>query len=147
VIFKPLTEQAEWIWFKERTHVLQCEDSQGIVARGEDGSIKAVCVADSFSPDSCNVHMAIGTPLVIKHGFLHEIGRHLFETCGRSHIFGMVPANNDKAYKFDLHIGFTEVCRIPDGVGTGTDYIILRMDKADCPWIKHEKEEELRWAG
>jgi hypothetical protein len=102
-----------------------------------------VVVADSFSPDSCHVHMAIDSPFVIKHGFLHEICNHLFNVCNRSHIFGLVPANNVKALKFDKHIGFTEVCQIPDGVGTGTDYIVLRMDRTDCPWITHEKEQEV----
>jgi hypothetical protein len=139
--FKPLTEQAEWTWFKERTHVLQCEDSQGIVAF-DDRGIQAVLVADSFSPDACNVHMAIGNPMVIRHGFLNEVGNHLFNICGRNHIFGLVPSNNEKALKFDLHIGFREVCRIPDGVGTGTDYIVLRMDKSECPWITQPVEEE-----
>jgi hypothetical protein len=141
--FMPLLEDYEWEWFKERTHVIRCEDTQGIVAYAETGKILGVLVADSFSPDSCNVHMAIDSPFVIKHGFLHEVGNHLFNVCGRSHIFGLVPANNEKAVKFDKHIGFTEVCRIPDGVGTGTDYVVLRMDRADCPWISHEKEQEV----
>lgn len=138
--FKPLTEEAEWAWMKERTHVIACEDSQGIVATSGSGDILAVCVADSFSPDSCNVHLAIGDPFVIKHGFLHEIGTHLFVTCGRSHIFGLIPSNNEKALKFDKHIGFSEVCRIPDGVGTGTDYIVMRMNREDCRWINEQRE-------
>lgn len=139
--FKPLTTETEWKWMKERTHVIACEDSQGIVAYDAGGRILAVCVADSFTPDSCNVHMAIDSPLVIKHGFLHEIGTHLFETCGRSHIFGLVPASNAKALKFDKHIGFNEVARIPDGVGTGTDYVVMRMNKEDCRWIRKEEEK------
>jgi hypothetical protein len=142
VRFSALESPEEWAWFKHRTHTIRCEDTQGIVVYSAMGKILAVCVADSFSPDSCNVHMAIDNPLVIKHGFLHEISRHLFYTCNRSHIFGLVPANNARALRFDKHIGFTEVARIPDGVGTGTDYIVLRMDKSACPWIKHEKQEE-----
>ena len=138
--FKPLTTDEEWLWFKERTHVLRCEDTQGIVAIDGTAGILAVLVADSFSPDSCNVHMAIDNPLVIRSGFLHEVGRHLFHTCGRSHIFGLVPSTNKRAIKFDKHIGFTEVACIPDGVGTGVDYIVFRMDKADCPWIEQMRE-------
>jgi hypothetical protein len=141
--FKPMTENCEWEFFKSKTQVIRCEDTQGIVAYSITGKILAACVADSFSPDSCNVHMFIDNPVVIKHGFLHEIGRHMFETCGRSHIFGLVPSNNEKAIKFDKHIGFTEVARIPDGVGTGTDYVVLRMNKEDCPWINQTKEQKV----
>ncbi len=142
MIFKALTDEDEWLWFKGKTSVIRCEDTQGIVALNGSGDILAVCVADSFSPDSCNVHMAIDNPLVIKHGFLHEVARHLFITCRRSHIFGLIPANNKRAIKFDKHIGFTEVCRIPDGVGTGVDYIVMRMDKDTCPWLNEEQKRE-----
>ena len=142
IAFKPMTTMEEFLWFKERTHVIRCEDTQGIVAVDRGGDILAVCVADSFSPDSCNVHMAIDNPHVIRRGFLSEIARHLFVTCGRSHIFGLVPSTNQKALKFDKHIGFEEVCRIPDGVGTGVDYIVLRMDKATCPWLNEEQKRE-----
>lgn len=140
IYFSALMFDAEWEWFKERTHVIRCEDTGGVVARDGRGRILAVCVWDSFSPDSCCVHMAIDNPLVIRHGFLHEVARHLFEVCKRSHIFGMVPSTNEKALKFDKHIGFQEVTRIPDGVGTGVDYIILRMDKENCPWLNTVKE-------
>jgi hypothetical protein len=143
IYFKPLSTKVEWDWFKERTHVIRCEDTQGIVAYNDAGDLMGVLVADSFSPDSCNVHMAIDNPIVIKYGFLNEIGNHLFNVCKRSHIFGLVPSNNKRAIKFDKHIGFTEVARIPDGVGTGTDYVILRMDRVDCPWIAHEEEQEV----
>ena len=140
--FKPLTEQEEWDVFKDKTHTIRCEDTQGIVAVDEEGNIQGMLVADSFSHDSCNVHMFVDNPLLLRHGFLHEIARHLFITCGRNHIFGLVPSNNKKALRFDKHIGFKEVARIPDGVGTGTDYVVLRMDKAECPWLYREAKEE-----
>jgi hypothetical protein len=141
--FRRLTENYEWDWFKERTHVIRCEDTQGIVAYAATGKIMAIMAADSFTPDSCNVHVAIDNPIVIKYGFLNECFTHLFHTARRSHVFGLVPANNSRALKFNDHIGFTEVARIPDGVGTGTDYVILRMDKAQCRWISHDKEKEV----
>jgi hypothetical protein len=143
VQFTPLNTQEEWTWFKERTHVIRCEDTQGVVAYSETGKILAIMAADSFSPDSCNVHLAIDNPIVIKHHFLHECFRHLFYTCRRAHIFGLVPANNARALKFDKHIGFKEVARIPDGVGTGTDYVVLRLDRTECRWIEQPKIEEV----
>ena len=142
VKFKPMTENHERAFFNEKTHVIRCEDTQGIVAYSATGKILACMVADSFSPDSCNLHVFIDSPMVIKHGFLLECFTHIFHVCKRSHVFGLVPSNNEKALKFNRHIGFTEVCRIPDGVGTGTDYVIMRMDKADCQWIVHETEIE-----
>jgi L-amino acid N-acyltransferase YncA len=135
--FVPMLTQAEFKWFKERTHVLLCEDMQGLVAyRGD--TILAACVADTFTVHSCNVHMAIDNPMVLRHGFLEEIAHHLFNVRGCHRIFGLVPDNNEKALKLDKHIGFKEVTRVPDALADGIGYIVMRMDKEECPWLKKE---------
>ena len=139
ITFKALTEPEEWQWIQEQAKVIACQDSQGIVAY-ENGRIAACCVADSFTVDACSVHFAILKPLVIKHGFLHEIARHLFITCNRKRIFGLVPSDNVKALKLDTHIGFREVARVPDGYAEGIDYVVLRMDRETSPWLAQLKE-------
>jgi len=138
--FKPLTEAHEWAWFKQRTPVIMCEDSQGIVAFNERG-IQAVCVADSFSTDACNVHFAIDNPIVIRRGFLNEIARHLFVVRKRNRIFGLVPDNNEKALKLDRHIGFTEVARVPQALSKDIGYVVMVMTKEECPWLPAELRE------
>ncbi len=136
MFFKPLTDPVEWAWIQLKAKVIACQDSQGIVAYDDSGQITAICVADSFTPDSCNVHFAIDKPMVIRHGFLHEIARHLFIACGRKRIFGLVPADNAKALKLDTHIGFTEVARVPHGFREGVDYVVLCMERETCPWLE-----------
>jgi len=140
-MFKPLTEPYDWDWVEKRTSLIACADSGGLVAYDEKGVVHAVCVWDSFTVDACSVHFAIDNPFVIRHGFLHEIARHTFITCNRKRIFGLVPSTNEKARKLDIHIGFREVARIPDAVKEGVDYIVLRMDKADCRWLSEEMRE------
>jgi RimJ/RimL family protein N-acetyltransferase len=141
IAFKALETGDEWLFLQERAKVLACQDSQGIVAfDNETGKILAVCVADSFTVDACQVHFAIDNPLVIRRGFLHEIARHLFHVNNRKRIFGLVPANNTKAMKLDTHIGFREVARIPDGYADGIDYVVLRMDRDTSPWLVNLKE-------
>ena len=136
--FKPLTDPSEWDWVVKRAHVIGCSDSQGIVAHDEN-TVQAICVADSFTVDACNVHFAIDNPFVIRAGFFNEVARHLFVTCGRNRIFGLVPDNNAKALKLDIHMGFREVTRVPDGYALGVDYVVLRMDKADSRWLTEEQ--------
>ena len=139
--FKSLTEQHEWEWLKGKTSVIQCEDSIGIVAFDERG-VQAVCIADSFTIDSCCVHIAIDNPFVIRAGFFREVARHLFITCGRNRIFGVVPANNEKALKFDMHMGFKEVARIPNAFKTGVDSVVLVMEKEANRWLTPEQQQE-----
>ena len=140
--FVPLTDAADWIWIKARTQVIAMEDSQGLVVYNDDGSIAAGAVFDSFSPDGCMVHWAVDNPWVLRHGFLQEIARHLFVTCKRERIFGLVPSNNKKAIKFDLHVGMREVARIPHALGEGVDYIVMTMTKAECRWLADEFKQE-----
>ena len=141
IYFKPMTEKHEWDWVWERAHPLACKDTQGIVAVNDKGSIQAVAVFDSWTPDACSVHYAIDNPIVIRRGFLNEIARHLFITCGRVRIFGLVPSNNEKALKLDLHIGFKEVARVPHGYSQGVDYIVVCMEKRDCRWLPEQLRE------
>ena len=142
ITFKPLSNQKEWDWLYSLCHMIRCEDSQGIVGYDDKGNIKCGAVFDSFTVDACSVHFAIANPFVIRHGFLHEIARHLFITCGRERIFGLVPSTNERALRLDKHIGFTEVTRIPDAIADGVDYIVIRLDKKDCRWIPEEFREE-----
>jgi hypothetical protein len=145
IFFKPLTKQDEWLWVKKRAKPIQCEDSQGIVAYDEKGQIRACCIADSFTVDGCNVHFAIDSAIVIKYGFFHEVSHHLFNTCGRKRIFGLVPASNAKALKLDMHMGFTEVSRVPNGFAEGVDYVVLMMDR-DNRWLKEERPSQIKRA-
>jgi len=139
IFFKPMDKQVEWEWIWERAHPLWCRDTGGIVAINENADIQACCVFDSFTVDACSVHFAIDNPFVIKHGFLHEVARHLFIHCDRKRIFGLIPSNNEKAHKLDLHIGFREVARIPDAYAEGIDYIVVRMDRDDSRWLEPMK--------
>jgi len=139
IYYKPLTEAHEWQWVQARAHPICCEDSQGIVAYDvEKGIIVALAVFDSFTVDACNVHLAIDRPMVLRHGFLEECARHLFITCGRKRIFGLVPADNAKALKLNKHLGYREVARVPDAYAEGIDYVVLRMDADDNRWINLE---------
>lgn len=141
IYFKPLETDVEWAWARMKTLAIACQDTQGIVAYDDD-KIIAVALFDSFSVDGCCVHWAIDNPFVIRRGFLHEIARHLFIQCGRDRLFGMVPADNERALKLDKHIGMVEVSRIPNGYATGIDYIVLCMEKTNCKWLRSPVEEK-----
>lgn len=136
MIFKPMEFHREWEWFKERTAVIPCGDTQGIVAVDDMGRICAVCVFDSFTVDACSVHIAIDRPIVIRHGLFNEIARHAFITCDRKKMFGLVPSTNMRARKLDEHIGFRQVAVIPDAVAEGVDYIVYRLDREGCRWLE-----------
>jgi L-amino acid N-acyltransferase YncA len=136
----PITSVREWSWFKERTHVIRCEDTQGICAY-MDGNLAAMAVFDSFTVDSCSVHLAIDNPMVLRHGFLEAIAYHAYIVCGRTRLFGLVPDNNKRALKLDKHIGFKEVARIPHAVSENVGYIVMELHRRDCRFLPEEVRE------
>lgn len=133
--FKPLSTAEEWRWFTARTNTIACADSQGIIVE-RNGVIQAAAVFDSFTRTACNVHFAIDNPMVIRHGFIHEITRHAFLACGRSRIFGLVCSTNSKSLRLVRHIGMTEVARVPNAIDEGIDYIVHELTmKHDCRFL------------
>ena len=138
-MIKLITSQAEWQWIKERARPILCEDMCGVVAYARDGSIQGIVAADSFSVDGCNVHIAIDTPAALRAGLLHATADYLFNYRGRQRIFGLVPADNAQALKFDQHIGFVEEKRITNGYATGIDYVVLVMEREQCRWLREDR--------
>lgn len=144
IAFRAMNEY-DWDWMKARAIPTRCEDTQGIVAYDtQTQKILACCAMDSFSKTSCSTHMAIDSPRVLRHGFLQEVAHHLFIVCGRSNVIGVVPAGNSRALRFNEHIGFKEIARIPNGFDVGTDFVIMQMTKEDCKWLEVSDGAECR---
>ena len=143
IAFKPLTEQSEWDWVLARANPMQVKDTQGIVAyENTTGEIAGIVIMDSWTPSGCQTHFAIDNPICIRRGLFREVAIHIHITCNRRYIFGLIPANNDKAHKFDLKMGFEEVARIPEGYDIGVDYIVVRLAKETNRWLPEEMRIE-----
>ena len=139
--FSPMTATTEWNWFKERTHVISYEDTQGIVAYRENGVLAGMVVFDTWTDSSVNVHIAIDDPACIRRGLFREVAVHAYHTGGKKRLFGLVPSNNEKAIRLNEKIGFHEVTRVPDAIDDGIDYVVMRLDKEDCRWLPEELRE------
>ena len=111
-----------------------CEDTKGITAL--DPEPVGVCLLDSWTKNSVQIHIWIDNPFVLKHGFAEEVFGFVFGS-GRKMVIGSTPSDNKKALKFIKHIGLKEVYRIPDAFNDGVDAVITMMKKDDCRWIKH----------
>lgn len=139
--FKQLTEPEEWKWFQERTHVLLCEDMQGIVAI-RDGSIVACCVFDTWTAVGANVHLAVDDALALRHGLLQEAAQHAFVLGKKKRLYGLVPSNNKKALKMNKHVGFEVIAEIPDALEDGVGMIVMMITKEQAAkWLPEQKRE------
>lgn len=147
VAFVAMDMKTQLPWAQSVLGVKWCEDTQGIVAIDRDTQAPlGLCVMDSWTHTSVQIHIAIMRPMVLRHGFLEEIADHVFNRCGRDIMIGLVPSNHEKALKLDKHIGFTETYRVKDGFDRGIDYVVMELRREDCRWLKNDGQESTRSA-
>ena len=129
-------ETKHWPRIPEKARPRACEDTKGIIAINHRNEPVAAALFDTWSFNSCQIHIWIGNPYVLRHGFAEEAFNFVFsEESGREVIVGVTPADNAKALKFIRNIGFEDQGVIPDGFKVGVDLIITTMRKETCRWI------------
>lgn len=138
--FKALTQPHEWNWIADRAECNACSDTKGIVAYNEEGMLVAAIALDSWSYNSVAIHVAIEDKWVFRHGFAEECFNYIFNVCERGILLGATPSNNEKALKFNRHLGLKPIYTIKDGYAVGVDYIVQELRKEDCRYIEHGQE-------
>ena len=119
-------------WFMERNPVsIQMGKCKGVTAVNEDNEIQGIIMFDSWTENSCQVHIVIENPFILRHNFLEEAFKYAYETAGRGIIYGITPANNRKALKFNKHVGFVELHRLKHAHAVGDHLVIQEVRKED----------------
>lgn len=134
MIFEPFSRARHGGWVKENVECVFCDDMRGVIAIRDEFIVGAM-IADSWTYTSVQVHNAITDPICFKHGIHIKFADYVFNTCGRSQMIGLVPSDNKKALKLNLHYGFKEVTRLPDAYRDGVDYVIMRLLKSECKYL------------
>jgi len=141
VEFRHFVGQLDWAWVNSQVGIKQCEDTDGIIAINLDtGSKIGACIMDNWTANSVQCHFMVTTPMVLKHGFLECCFDFIFNFSGVERIYGLVPANNEKAIKFNTHIGFTEKARMEEAFEKGVDYLLMELKQENCLHLpQHEQ--------
>ena len=119
------------------------EYTRGIVAYDKaTAKTAALFIAQDWTHTSAQVHQIIIKPMVIRHGWFEEIADWMFNEAGRIKLIGLVPSHKPKAKSLNEKLGFKELCRIEDGYDRGIDYIVMELNREDCPyWTPREERE------
>lgn len=126
-------------WAEHHMKLIWMADTTGIVLIDERMRPSAACVMDTWTPNSCNLHIYIENPLVLRRGFLEEVFWFIFERNRRKMVWGFTPSDNEKALKFIEHVGMEEQYRMVDAHADGVDYVVTRMLKEDCRWLRKDR--------
>jgi len=136
--FVPLQE-CHWPLIPDEGKPTLSAETKGVVALDAAGVIVAACCFDTWSFNSCQIHIYIANPFVLKHGFAHEVFNYAFNTCGKGMVIGVTAADNYKALKFIKNIGLEEIFRIPDGHKVGVDFVITQLRSENCKWTENNE--------
>lgn len=112
---------------------------RGVAQRGEDGTLEACILYDTWTENSVQVHSYIREGCRPSRLWLREIFRFPFEN-GRDLIIGLTPSYNEKALRFNKHIGFTVKYVQKDGFAKGVDNVLQEIRESECKWYKRTSQ-------
>jgi hypothetical protein len=105
----------------------------------DDGTPLAATLIESYTGVCAEMHIAIEHAHVPLRRFIVAGFHYVFVDLGCKQVIGRVSSANKKALNFDLRLGFEPIAVIPDVFRDGSDMVILRMLREQCPWIAREE--------
>ena len=124
-------------WVCERTGGTYDPSSAAAIGWEVDGELTAGTLYDLYNGQSICMHVASEKP--VTRTFTRTCFEYPFVQLGVKKVIGLVDSTNEKALRFDHHLGFVEEARIKDASRHG-DLIILTMTRAQCRWIEGVKD-------
>jgi len=98
----------------------------------DDKELKWVVGYDGWSENSVEVHLA-GSGYLNRE-FLYKGFAYPFIHGGVKVLVGRVSSANKKALRLNKHLGYREMCRIPNAAEDG-DLVIMAMQREECRWL------------
>ena len=133
--FLPLVPPRDWATIQAALPVLWVEDTTGLVAIDEGGTLVGAVLMDNWTHNSVQMHLFVKSPLVLKYGFIEAAFDFVFNEMHVQYVYGMVPGDNAKAVRLNEHMGFTEKIRLENGWAEGCDYIVMELKKENCRYL------------
>jgi len=102
-------------------------------------ALAGAVVYNHFSQYSCCAHIA-GLPgkMWMTPEFLYAIFDYPFNGMKLQRITGLVPERNERAAKFDEHLGFKYEGKMRNALPDGEGLLVYGMLKEECRWISEE---------
>lgn len=105
----------------------------------DNNQLRIVCGINGWLGKVCQIHIAFAPDWHFSpREMLRSVFRYAFVKCKRELVLGIVNSKNAKAMRFDEHLGFKELYRIPGMHDEGGDIVVLGMRKEACRYIGDE---------
>ena len=140
VEFRNFHGPSDWGWINQQVGIVRAGDTTGIMAIDLDkNETIGAAIMDNWTGNSVQCHFMLTNPMVLRHGFLQCCFDFMFNSAGVARVYGLVPGSNEKAIKFNKHIGFTVKTRLEEAYEVGVDYLLVEMKKENCTFIDQKR--------
>ena len=96
---------------------------------------------DGFVGKLCQMHVVKCGDKPTPRKMLWVAFDYPFNQAGMKSVLGVVNSKNESAMRFNKHLGFKELSRLPEIHDDGGDLVLFKMDKSECKWLKEKKYE------
>ncbi len=136
-----LKDLAQTILLQE-AGVRSTPDMQAIMwANKETKSVEWVVGYDGFVGKVCQIHVVNCAKKSAPRKLVWVAFHYAFIQAEREALIGLVNSKNAEAMRFNKHLGFKEISRLPGLHDDGGDLVLFKMNKSECKWIKERKYE------
>ncbi|MDE3021920.1 MAG: GNAT family N-acetyltransferase [Pseudomonadota bacterium] len=115
-------------------HTYYTGSGQGIGIE-KNGEIVCAVLFEGYTGKAIHIHVAMNPDARMTRQWLQVLFWYAFKQLGVKKIIGTVDSTNEKALKFNRHIGFVEEAIIEEA-GKHGDLHILTMTRQQCRFLK-----------
>ena len=126
--------------YKHIPYYVKTPSSRGLAAESDDGKVYIICILDSWTAGSVQMHINVFSPIGFRdYTFINEVFTFAFITADRLTAILVIGEDNVKAINLANRLGFKDLAHISDGHAPGVDSVLYEMRKADCKWLKRNR--------
>ncbi len=121
-------------WVCERLGSRWDPSCGNVIGLERDGALIAGVVFDNFLGRSVSMHIASEGAHWLNRSFITACFAYPFKQLGVGKVIGPVDSTNEKARRFNEHLGFEVECLIKDA-GREGDLLLFTMTRQQCRWV------------
>ncbi len=127
-------EERVGTWIADRTSG-EWREGGKCIGLEKNGELIAGMMVDWYNGASCYMHIAAEGRQWLNRDFLWHCFHYVFRKLNCNVAIGLVPSTNAAALRFDRHLGFVELSRVPKGHPEG-DLVVLTISKEQAAkWL------------
>jgi hypothetical protein len=108
----------------------------------EEDRLRVLVCLNGFVGKVCQMHIAMAPDYHYSpRDMLYECFRYAFHDCKRDMVLGVVNSKNVRALRYDLHLGFRELHRLPGMHDDGGALLLMGMAREECRFLNALQED------